>query len=39
MKQVIAKFLGDAVAASVLANSHPSGTFDVKPDHSALILV
>jgi ATP-dependent Clp protease ATP-binding subunit ClpA len=39
MKQVVSKFLGDAVAASVLANSHPSGTFDVKPDHSALILV
>jgi hypothetical protein len=39
MQQVISKFLGDAVAASVLAHAKPSGTFDVMPDHSALMLV
>ncbi len=39
MKQVVSKFLGDAVAASVLANAQPSGTFDVMPNHSALMLV
>jgi ATP-dependent Clp protease ATP-binding subunit ClpB len=39
MKQVVAKFLGDAVAASVLANAQPSGTFDVMSDHSTLVLV
>ena len=39
MKHAIAQFLGDAVAASLLRNSHPSGTFHVKPDHSALTLV
>jgi len=39
MKQVVSKFLGDAVAASVLANAQPSGTFDVMPNHSALVLV
>jgi ATP-dependent Clp protease ATP-binding subunit ClpA len=39
MQQVISKFLGDAVAASVLANVEPCGTFDVMPDHSALMLV
>ena len=38
MKQVIAKYLGDAVASSVLANGKPSGTFDVMPNHSALVL-
>jgi hypothetical protein len=39
MQQVVSKFLGDAVAASVLANVEPCGTFDVMPDHSALMLV
>ena len=39
MKQVIAKYLGDAIARSVLANAQPSGTFDVLPNHSALVLV
>jgi len=39
MKQVIAKYLGDAVAIAVLANARPSGTFDVMPNHSALMLV
>ena len=38
MKQAIAKYLGDAVAASVLANAQPAGTFDVMPNHSALVL-
>ena len=38
MKQVVSKSLGDAVAASVLAGIHPSGTFDVMPNHSALVL-
>ena len=39
MRQVIAKYLGDAVAASVLKNAKPAGTFDVLPNHSALTLV
>jgi ATP-dependent Clp protease ATP-binding subunit ClpA len=38
MKQVISRFMGDAVAAALLANAHPSGTFRVRSDHSALIL-
>ena len=39
MRRAAAKYLGDAVANSVLSNSRPSGTFDVLPDHSALALV
>ena len=38
MKQVIAKYLGDAVARSVLGNAQPSGTFEVMANHSALVL-
>ena len=39
LKQVIAKRLGDAVASAVKAGYHPSGTFDVMPNHSGLRLV
>jgi ATP-dependent Clp protease ATP-binding subunit ClpA len=38
MRQVVAKYLGDAVASSVLSSSKPSGAFDVLPNHSALVL-
>lgn len=38
MQQGIVKHLGDAVANRVLAGAEPSGTFDVLPNHSALVL-
>jgi ATP-dependent Clp protease ATP-binding subunit ClpA len=38
MKQVVARFMGDAVVNTLLASAHPSGTFRVKTDHSGLVL-
>lgn len=38
MKQVVARFMGDAVVSALLASAHPSGSFRVKTDHSGLVL-
>jgi ATP-dependent Clp protease ATP-binding subunit ClpB len=38
MKQVVARFMGDAVVSALLASGRPSGTFRVKTDHSGLVL-
>jgi ATP-dependent Clp protease ATP-binding subunit ClpA len=38
MKQVVARFMGEAVVSALLASVHPSGTFRVKTDHSGLVL-
>ncbi|HEY5811387.1 MAG TPA: AAA family ATPase [Terrimicrobiaceae bacterium] len=38
MKQVVARFMGDAVVSALLASARPAGTFRVKADHSGLVL-